>query len=170
MDARDKLLHHQDQLTLQHICELSLYVNIKLECDNTLLLNGCRQLARLNQRSQPLLSRIIEAAKEPGRLACRCWLHQNIRGPGPCFGQCSTSREDRRVRHGIATLHGRGERHAPPSRPLGPALIADRRRWDMCCTVCCVCILYSLSFERGLVRCQPSCESRPQVRFKKEPY
>lgn len=41
------------------------------------------------------------------------WLHQNIRGPGPCFGQCSTSREDRRVRHGIATLHGRGERHAP---------------------------------------------------------
>lgn len=72
-------------------------------------------------------------------------LQRNIRGPGPCFGQCSTSREDRRVRHGIATLHGRGERHVPVM-PTRPALIAGRR-WirAVLCVVRVYCIRGALN-------------------------
>ena len=124
---RDKLLHHQDHLILQHTHDLSLYDNIKLECDHTLFLNGWLQLARLNQRSQPLLSRGIEAAKEPGRLACRRWLIRTFAAPAPALasarqagkiGECGMAL--RRCMDGV--------RGTPPSCPLGPALIADRRR------------------------------------------
>ncbi|KAH8768106.1 hypothetical protein F5883DRAFT_68651 [Diaporthe sp. PMI_573] len=125
---------------------LSLYDNIKLECDNTLFLNGWLQLARLNQRSQPLLSRVIEAAKEPGRLACRCWLIRTFAALAPALasarqagkiGECGMAL--RRCMDGV--------RGTPPSCPLGPAQIADRRRWirAILCAMSVYCIQGALN-------------------------
>lgn len=92
---------------------------------------------------------------------CRCWLHENTRGPGPgpCFGHSSTSREDRRVRHGIATLHGRGERHAP-SCPLGlhSSPTDDAESLLVLCIMCGV--LYLVSFLKALFVVSDASRSR----------